>query len=218
MTTRNDPRAYGFLAGMLVLILGLLVSQAGCFSGAPDSLQDAADAAESDAATPASEVYLRQEAVINAMRKMYPKVEVYVAWKPCKQENGYYYIYAKRIELCTEFEGSPGAAVFVAAHEFAHAVTYQMLFTGGEGDADEIAAISMIRAGYIDDLVTAALWWKSHKRQTQHEGDSHPAAGYRAWELMCIAAGAEAPADYPECAALYQGLRVKWHVRLTRWL
>lgn len=213
----TSPGTYGFLAGLLVLLLAAFAN-AGC-AHTPDAVASVqADTSDASAATPASAVFLRQRDIINAMREMYPSVEADVMWRPCEQENGYYYIGAKRIELCTEFEGSPGAAVFVAAHEFAHAVTYQMLSTGGEGDADEIAAISMIDAGFTEDVMTAALWWKEHKRQTQIPGDSHPAAGFRAWELLCVAVGAAEPDEYPHCADLYRGLRVKWYMRLNLWL
>ncbi len=212
---QTKPGAYGFLAGLLVMLLGL-VANASCahaFEPRVAALSASAEAATADA----SDTYLRQEAMIDLMRLEYPTVEVAVNWGPCGKLNSFYY-FAHRIKLCTEFEKYPDAAVFVAAHEFAHAVTHQLIYTTDENDADEIASLSMIAAGQTSALMNAALWWSSRDRLKQWPGAEHPGAGYRGWAAMCLAIGSELSGEYPYCENFYLGTRVKWHVRLHKWL
>lgn len=214
MRIENKSDAYGLLAGLLVLLLAAFAN-AGC-AHYPEPKVEAAGAVSDPSG---SEVFMAQEAMIDFMRTEYPTVRATVVWKPCGQQNSYYYLKPiRRIELCTEFEADPGAAVFVAAHEFAHAVTDQLTDTTDENDADEIAALSMIEGGYIDELYAAALWWAGRPRQNHRPGAEHPGSGFRSWELMCLAAGSETSGDYPHCEALYRGLQLKWYMRTHRWL
>ncbi len=217
MTIRNSPSSYGFLAGALVLLLGILVNASCAHTPAPVSVVAAAEADEETAPT-ASGTYMRQFDMIEAMRLEYPRVDAAVHWLPCGQMNSYYFPSIDSIVLCTEFEKYPDTAVFVAAHEFAHAVTEQLLYVTDENDADEIAALSMIAAGQTDALMNAALWWAERKHQEQWPGDDHPAAGYRAWSTMCLAIGSELTGTYPSCESFYLGVRLKWQMRLNNWL
>ncbi len=221
MKIENSPGSYGFLAGTLVLLLGILVAQSGCAHAAsvPPVAAVAAVALDGEApVSKASVTYQRQSDMIDAMRLEYPRVKAAVHWMPCGMVNSFYYPDLDAIVLCTEFEAYPEVAVFVAAHEFAHAVTDQLLFVTDENDADEIAALSMIKAGKTMDILGAALWWAERDYQDQWPGDDHPAAGFRAWEIMCLAVGSEASGDYPECEALYKGIELKWSMRLNNWL
>lgn len=217
MKLQNTPGSFGLLAGLLVLLLAAVANSGCAHVPAPKTFDASADAVEeSDGA---SSVFLRQEAMIDFMREQYPTVDVDVAWMPCGQQNGFYWTKpVSKIRLCTEFASDPGAAMFVAAHEFAHAVTDHLTDTTDENDADEIAALSMIEAGYTLELGQAALWWARHKVQNHHDGAEHPGAGFRAYTLACLAVGSEFSGDYPDCEALYVGLRVQWWTRLHLWL
>lgn len=174
-------------------------------------------ASASDAAKvyPASETFLKQKDIIEKMNRSYPAVEVDVRWEPCEMENSFYYYRGPRegqIVLCTEMESAPSAAIFFAAHEMAHAIQHQLTDGSTEQDADELAALLMIKHGYTKELLDTAVWWKKQEHQGR-TGEEHPASGFRAWEIACIAVGSEAGAQ-GQCAALYLGLRVRWSHRL----
>jgi hypothetical protein len=163
---------------------------------------------------PASQTFLAQRQIIEEMNSVYPDVEVDVRWEPCEEENSFYQPSDQSIHLCTEFEAYPGAAVYVAAHEMAHAIQMQRLDTTGEQDADELAALALIHFGHQQALLDGALYWRTQDRQAHHPGDEHPGAGFRGWELACIEDGSE-PDGSAECKALYQGLRIRWNTRLA---
>jgi hypothetical protein len=164
----------------------------------------------------ASVVYLRQAAVIDAMREFYPGVEIDVVWKPCGEENSYYYGGAHRIELCTEMEAHPDAALFFAAHEAGHAVTQQLAGTLDEGAADAVGALAMIRLNLRNELLGAAAYHGSQDLQAHYPGDPHPSNGYRAWFLKCLEMGSgEGALGPPECHTLYEGTKTYWERRLT---
>ena len=168
-------------------------------------------AAEKPAAAKATKTFLAQKDIVEKMNALYPDVTVDVRWEPCGTLNSFYYFNAQKIILCTEFEAYPGAAVFVAAHEMAHAIQHQLTDVTSEQDADELAALAMVKFGYTDELLDAAMFWKQRSYQGR-TGEEHPAAGFRAWELACIAAGSEGAPNM--CVALYYGLVVRWSERL----
>jgi hypothetical protein len=159
-----------------------------------------------------SDTYRAQRELVMKMNSLFPDVRVHVVWAPCGQENSFYFPEEQAILLCTEFEADPGMALFVAAHEMGHALTEQITSTASEQDADELAALAMVKFGYRTELMEAALWFRSRANQEHEGGDTHPGFGFRAWELSCIEAGSEGQS--PECTALYRGLRVRWNARL----
>lgn len=161
---------------------------------------------------PASEVFLEQRDIIEKMNAVYPDVEVDVRWEPCEVENSYYSPGDETITLCTEFEAYPEVAVYVAAHEMAHAIQRQTIDTTSEQDADELAALALAKFDRLDVLLAGALYWKAQPNQGR-TGEGHPSASFRAWELACIADGADGGTK--RCVDLYQGLRVRWNERLS---
>ncbi len=162
--------------------------------------------------TPASSVFIRQRILINQMNVLYPSVDVTVVWAPCGQENALYFPESKTILLCTELEQIPDAALGVAAHEMAHAITHQLTGVSDEQDADEVAALAMIRLGYQDEVMALANWFLTFPEQGHERGDPHPGARFRAWEFACIESGSE---GWPtQCVVLYFGLKVLWEHRL----
>jgi hypothetical protein len=163
---------------------------------------------------PVSETMQRQMALINKIKGLFPKVEANVRWLPCGGENSAYSPYSHTIYLCTEFaEAHPGAAVAVAAHEMAHAVTDQLTDTTGEQDADELGALLLIKFGYQEELLDLAIFF-AEKDPAHEAGDEHPGPGYRAWELACIEDGSEKGGS-DDCKLLYRGLLVRWEHRLA---
>jgi len=160
----------------------------------------------------ASNVYMRQKELIEKMSEGYG-VEVDVAWEPCGQENSFYYRATNKIVLCTEMSKYPAAALFYAAHEMGHSMTWQLTSSLSEIDADEIAALAMIDLGYSYELLGAALYHKADDTQGHIQGDSHPSNGFRAWYLACLATGADG--GPPECVMLYQATKLKWETRLN---
>lgn len=148
------------------------------------------------------------------MNAIYPSVDVSYSWRPCETENSYYSPWTQTITLCTEFSQDPGAAVFVAAHEMAHAVTDQLADVLDENAADEVAALAMIKLDKRDELLAGAMWFRVKPNQKHIPGDPHPGRGFRAWELMCLEDGSE-KAGAVECKALYYGIKAKWEHRLS---
>lgn len=169
--------------------------------------------AESTQPTP-SEVYQAQWDMIEIMREEYPEVEVEVRWIPCGMKNAFYLPSKQMVVLCTEMDPHPGAAVLFAAHEFAHAVTHQLIDVLDEGSADEIAAVSMVRAGKYQELLEAGLYWKRKATQGHLKGDDHPSAGYRAWFFTCMGS----VDTNAECTLLYYALLTKWDKRLISYV
>jgi hypothetical protein len=168
-----------------------------------------------DTEHPATSVYTAQADVIGEMEALYPGVKLQdVKWRPCGDENAWYSPGKQTITFCTELEALGGAAVGVAAHEFGHAITEQLTNTTSEQDADEVGALALIRLGHQTELLELAAWFKSFPNQGQGDGDEHPGAGFRADELSCIEAGSE-PGATGKCKALYDGLRVRWDMRLA---
>ena len=162
---------------------------------------------------PATSVYIRQLDIIKKMNSIYPEVNVHVTWEPCGEENSYYTDDDQTIHLCTEMEAKPSLGIFFAAHEMGHAITHQITSVTSEQDADEIAALAMVKFGFQKELLEAALDFKKLPNQDHIPGEEHPGNGFRAWELACIEDGSEELGS-AECRDLYQGLRVRWNARL----
>jgi hypothetical protein len=172
-------------------------------------------AATADNKHPATSVYQAQADVVAEMAGLYPAVKIHdVRWRPCGDENAWYSPANQTITFCTELESLGGAAVGVAAHEFGHAVTDQLINTTDEQDADELAALALVKLGHRTELLELALWFEQFPQLGQGLGDEHPGAGFRAWELACIEAGSE-PGATGDCKALYDGLNVRWGMRLA---
>lgn len=137
-----------------------------------------------------------------------------VRWKSCGQENGFYSPDLNVIWLCTEFMAHPKVAVFVAAHEMGHAVTWQLLDVLDEESADEVAALALLANGQGDVVLEAALYFQALKGEGK--GGGHPAHQFRAWNLACLAAGADGhPA---KCESLYEATRYRWARRLAKYM
>lgn len=168
--------------------------------------------AAADPKYPATSVFMAQWDIIDKMNRQFPDVEVDIRWMPCGMENSFYVPALKTIVLCTEFERFPQTAVYIAAHEMAHAIQHQLTDVSSEQDADELAALSLVRHGYTTALMCAAMYWRLEPNQGR-TGEEHPANGFRAWELACIADGSTKDGT-AECRALYDGLVVRWDHRL----
>lgn len=161
-----------------------------------------------------SPVFLAQLAVMKDMYAQYTGLEVEVIWWPCETLNSFYSPSDKQIILCTEFAEYPEVAVFVAAHEMGHAIAFQLLKVADEESADEIAALALIETGRALQLLEAALYFKMEGGD-RVGGAGHPSNNFRAWNLACLAAGADgSPA---KCVALYQGTKARWEQRLAKW-
>ncbi len=216
MRTREMTKPQRFRFALVLVAIAIVALLAAC--QAPQAF--APECAETPGeiiatASPASDVYARQELVITTMLSWYPSVKAVVIWKPCKMLNSFYRgtLQGGTIELCTEMEAYPDAALFFAAHEAGHAISHQLAGTMDEQAADEIGALAMIRMGLQTELLGAAIFHETSKPRAHYPGDPHPSNGYRAWELSCLAAGSEdgGPAD---CVALYQSTKQRWDNRL----
>jgi hypothetical protein len=206
------------------LILAWLITAMVCSGCAqvPHSLD--ADPKITKQSDTSSSVFLRQAAVVDAMGDRYPGVEYDLWFYPCRTQNSFYFpvtgyypgygsFDAHDIVLCTEFNAYPRVAVYVAAHEMAHAITHQVLGVLDEESADEVAALELIRLGLLQELLDGSLYWAA--AGGDETGDSgHPANNFRAWNLACLASGADGhPA---ECVALYRGTLARWEARLAK--
>lgn len=164
-------------------------------------------------AHPASDVYTAQAEAIQKMAQLFPDVQVDVRWEPCGMENSFYEPWSHNLVLCTEMaDQGRDVAVGVAAHEFAHAILDQRTATSTEEDADELSALLLVKFGDHDAVLGIVKWMRSLD-MPQIDGDPHPGTAFRAWELACIDSGSrgEGPA---ECRDLYNGLRLRYNVRL----
>lgn len=163
-----------------------------------------------------SQVFRRQREIIRQMSEDYG-VNITVSWKPCDQENSYYTGGLEPlIELCTEMSQHPGAAVMFAAHEMGHAVTDALASMVDEGAADELAMLAMVKHGYKQEMLEGALYYLQDTDLPLYHirGDSHPSNLYRAWEFSCVESGSPGEGGPPECVQLYEGLKLKWEMRL----
>jgi hypothetical protein len=170
------------------------------------------------AAAPAADIAIRQLEVIDEMTTPYG-ISVDVLWEPCGEENAYYYIPRGPIVLCLEINETP-APVFVAAHEAGHAMVYQLGLpvgtgtTAGEKAADELAALTLIAMGELDEVVGGAQWFMDMARTSDGGGGAHPTHMDRARDLLCLVDGAETVAGKrggsPACLVQYIVTRFRW--------
>lgn len=162
----------------------------------------------------ATDTYNAQLKVLQEMTHDFPGVSVTVDWVPCGEFNSAYYPGSDHIELCTETEQRPDAAVWVAAHEFGHAITDQLLGTLSEESADEIATIWLLQHGYYE-AVTGAIFWGLEEMEDnpgKPPGDPHPTWRYRVWSMLCLTDGFNDGGD-AMCKAYYQGTVAKWEAQ-----
>lgn len=168
-------------------------------------------------------VFWKQVDIIAMMNLAYPRVVVGIVRTECGQANAFYFsrkIYkdwgwkVPTIVLCSEVEKYPSAAVKFAAHEMAHAITDYYTDTIDEQDADELAALSMIRFGFSRELHTASVYYLMHEIQGHLVGDPHPPSAFRSWFLRCMQEGSEEDGSQ-ECQELYRSTELKWEKRLS---
>lgn len=202
-----------------ILATALVVSLAclsGCATQEPCVSAQHHSAAHDDApfipSPSATYVFRQQWKMIRQMSKDF-HVDVTVMWMPCGEENSMYYPDENRIVLCTEMAEHPGAAIMFAAHEMGHAVTNNLLSETDENDADEIGALAMIRHEWWNEMLEGAIYYQENPPLEHIPGDPHPATGFRAWEFACLESGGveRSPSD---CVSLYDGLKLKWSMRL----
>lgn len=122
-----------------------------------------------------------------------------VTWKSCPDLNGSYVVARGEVRLCDRNDERPCTALFYAAHEAAHAVTYQLAGTLDEASADEVAAIALVRLGLRAVVLwQAAVWRESAGAEdagAHIRWDGHPGFTYRAWAAARLARDPVALAD-----------------------
>lgn len=210
------PWAWGFLAGLCVLLFGVFEACDYPMLSSAASHRPRISASTRGDETAAS-VMGRQLSMIEAMELDF-MVHIDVNWMPCGDENSFY-LGRGSVLLCAEMLEHPEAAVQFAAHEAGHAVTDALASETDEGDADEIAALEMARHRLFDDMLGAAMYMWVNWPADHRDGDEHPGGAFRAKQLVCVESAAEALTDptrpaSPECLAWYAGLLVKWSERL----
>lgn len=161
-------------------------------------------------------VYESQKALIGAIDAHYADLRLNeTMWKPCEGElNSWYDPERRRIELCTEMAQYPSPALFYAAHEAAHAVTWQLAGTLDEADADTVATLEMVRLGLTKQMRETADWYRSRDNKLHYRYEGHPGYPFRAWLLQCMADGSEQLDT--ECSQLYEGQKLYWQIRLAQ--
>jgi len=125
-----------------------------------------------------------------------------ITWKHCDDLNGNYVTARAEVELCDRNDERPCTALFYAAHEAAHAVTYQLAGTVDEASADEVAAIALLRLGLRAVVLEQAAAWRGDPAgggpgaEGAHvRGDPHPGFAYRAWAAERLASDPAALTD-----------------------
>jgi hypothetical protein len=225
MKCETKPWALGLLAGLLVLLFGLFEALDyqplfGADHEAPLGHKKHTTS-ERQRGTTAADVMRAQLVAISCMQEDYPAAEPSVWFYPCGDENSFYYPGLDTVVLCAEMAEHPGAAIQFALHEMGHAVTTKYQDIGDENAADEMAILAMVRWGYLDEMLDAAMYMLDNWPHEHVPGDEHPGGAYRAWELICAESAAEARIDprrptTPECRSLLDGLEVKWDRRIPR--
>jgi hypothetical protein len=205
---------------MKKLILGLALAI--FLACAPPSMAQAAP--QPVAELHISDVFVKQVELINQMNETFPLVDIQIVRTECKQENSFYWSrdLAKqqgwvkpRIELCSEMDKYPDAALMFAAHEMGHAISDFYTDTLDEQNADELGALAMIAFGHQKELLGSVQYYLSDDVQGHVPGDDHPSNGFRAWFLTCMEQGSEKNAQDQMCVAVYNGTSIKWFMRLT---
>lgn len=206
---------------MKKLILGLALAI--FLACAPPSMAQATPTIPEPAELHVSDVFMRQVELINKMNAAFPDVDVQIYRKKCNQENSFYWSRElaqkqgwpkARIELCSEMDEHPDAALMFAAHEMGHAITDFYTDTLDEQNADELGALAMIAFGYQKELLGSVDYYLSQDVQGHEPGDDHPSNGFRAWFLRCLALGTD-PKGPPACQALLHSEFFKWQRRLN---
>lgn len=118
-----------------------------------------------------------------------------VVWKSCPDMNGNYDTARAEVELCDRNTERPCTALFYAAHEAAHAVTWQLAGTVDEASADEVAAIGLIRIGLRGVVLEQVAAWRAAPAGAHLRGDAHPGFTYRAWAAERLVTDPAALAD-----------------------
>lgn len=158
-----------------------------------------------------SQDYAAQLHIIQHMSARF-EVDVDVVFEPCGELNGSYYPSTNTIHLCTESSESPAAGRFIAAHEMAHAILWNLNGDLSEYHADELAALVLLaNEDDVDALQGAAVWFVTMDN-VKHPGQSHPSDQYRAIWLLKMVDGYLAR-DYPS-KVLYQGTLVRYVLML----
>lgn len=165
--------------------------------------------------------FLAQLDIISKMHDAFPDVDAKISWQPCGTINAWYHPDTHDITLCTELASYPGMAIFAAAHEFGHAIAIQRFDDEDEQSADSLAALAMLSFGYENEAVQAGLWFR-HQYLYHIPGDTHPAARFRSWFLLCMEEGWESEQETSgrfsqstsACSLLYSGMDVYWTQRL----
>lgn len=156
-------------------------------------------------ATPAD--VLKEDVDTIAREMTLPGMRVDLVWTECGQTNAFYVPMFQMVVMCDELlTEDPGFVRFVAAHEMAHAIMFQLdvPYTGSQEDAaDELAGVVLPP----DDVLAAGLWW-AQREDHYDPTDDHSFASKRAYTLVCLADGAE---ERP--VSLYCSYRYKRAVR-----
>lgn len=222
ITSEERTRLAGALAAIAALmVIAMTCTSAGCTDCAKARVRPHPVVAETSAASDPgpSDLFATQQKVVDQMFKWYPAGKVPVSWKPCGSLNSFFYpptlFDGPHIELCTEITQDPGAAKFFAAHEAGHAITLALAGTTDEHAADEVGALSLIRMGDRDAVLTGGMHFAREDVKGHLLGDEHPSAGYRAWELMCLADGSEDKPASAQCGELYRSVKWQWDRRLS---
>jgi hypothetical protein len=151
---------------------------------------------------------------INVIQKMseWSGVEVDVVLEPCHMINGSYSPYSNTITLCTETSEAPGVGRFIAAHEMAPAILWNLNGDLSEYHADELAALFLLEHEDDEtDLQAAAVWFITDASPKQ-PGQRHPSDVYRAvWLLKMVDGYLEN--GYKE-TLLYKGTLVRYELLL----
>ncbi len=136
-------------------------------------------------------------------------MDVGLVFTKCGYVNAYYWPEYDTVVFCEEaLEQGRGFARFVAAHEMTHAIIdqYSIPYTGSEEDAaDELAAIAL----EPEDVLEASLWFR-RRGFPEDPRDSHSSNARRAWNLACLADGADERPVLEECAYKYQHALWSW--------
>lgn len=159
-----------------------------------------------------SEEYQSQIDIIVKMAQWF-KVDVNVTLEPCGVVNGSYSPRTNTITLCTETSELPGAGRFIAAHEMAHAILWNLNGDPSEYHADELAAIFLLRVMDDETDLQAAAVWFATDAQPKSPGDPHPSDVYRAVWLLKMVDGYLDNGHWEK--ALYEGTLYRYSLLLN---
>jgi Zn-dependent protease with chaperone function len=146
-----------------------------------------------------------------AFGELAPNVRVRVI--ACDEVNAAFEPADNTVYLCSELAPlGDDVITFVAAHELAHALVWQLGIddVDPEAGADELASLLLEEDGHRAAVVAAAeMFMGLHKDPSPN--DVHPANMVRARDLLCIDDGEDGPnAADPNCALYTQRARSSW--------